>query len=744
MASVLLGISRQIPESMLWIRQALNKKVIKKGGGETKVRQEFDVKRVIKYLRTKIQLPESDEVNVRQFSHGQSNPTYILRWPNRSLVVRKQPSGSLLRGAHDVTREYRLATLLRPLDVPAPNALVLCEDTDIIDTKFWCYDYVEGRHFKDAYLGETNNLSDREAIYISAAKCAATLHSAKLETTALQYALGRGPDEPLKLGNYLARQVRTWQKQYQSADAKLGESTSQYVLDHCIALSEKIDNYKDQVDERQVPCIAHGDLRCDNMIFDTENRVVALLDWELATSGHPVSDLSYLAMPYFIPPLPAGPMSGFAGLELKRHGLPSLETLIHEYTKSLNTDNETLRDVVDRALPHFELFAAVGYWRLASIVRGVYARAKAGNASAANAALVGSLASSLVNISRDLASRPPSQKFQRRNYSTRSSRSNVDELAKSVEAFIREEILPIEAELLEKSYSSSQEERWKPYPKLDQLKAKAKAAGLWNLFFLQKEEDSITSSPYQLANEQYPGGGLSRLIDYACICEITGMSLLAPEVFNCSAPDTGNMEVLAAFGTDAQKKQWLKPLLAGEIRSCFAMTEPAVASSDPTNLEASITDDGDDYLIINGTKHWTSGAMDPRCKIAIFMGKAQGSTVPSDAPPHRRHSMVLVPMELATVQRPLRVFGFDDAPHGHAQVLFDNIRIPKSEAMLYGHGRGFDIAQARLGPGRVHHCMRAIGACERALELTKHRIATRTAFGKPISHHGVFLLLQFY
>jgi acyl-CoA dehydrogenase len=290
----------------------------------------------------------------------------------------------------------------------------------------------------------------------------------------------------------------------------------------------------------------------------------------------------------------------------------------------------------------------------------------------------------------------------------------VRDLEARLQAFMDEHVYPNE-----KRFRAEVDEgdRWQPTRLVEELKEKARAAGLWNLFL-----------PHSAR-----GAGLTNL-EYAPLCEIMGRVHWAPEVFNCNAPDTGNMETLERYGTPEQKKRWLEPLLEGRIRSGFAMTEPAVASSDATNIQSAIVRDGDSY-VLNGRKWWTSGAGDPRCAIFIFMGKSDPA-----AAKHQQQSMILVPRDAPGVRilRHLPVFGYDDAPHGHMEIDFVDVRVPAAN-MLLGEGRGFEIAQGRLGPGRIHHCMRLIGVAERALELMCKRVKSRVAFGKPIAEHGVTL-----
>ncbi|UYZ00298.1 acyl-CoA dehydrogenase family protein [Peribacillus frigoritolerans] len=292
----------------------------------------------------------------------------------------------------------------------------------------------------------------------------------------------------------------------------------------------------------------------------------------------------------------------------------------------------------------------------------------------------------------------------------------VKNLEMKLTEFMEKHVYPNESTY--KKQLEAQESRWSEIPPiLSELTAKAKEEGLWNLF--------LPDSGY--------GAGLTNL-EYAPLCEIMGRSTIGPEIFNCNAPDTGNMEVLVRYGTDEHKERWLKPLLAGEIRSCFSMTEPEVASSDATNIECRIERTGNEY-VINGRKWWSSGAGDPRCKIAIVMGKTD-----PEAAKHEQQSMILVPLDTpgVKIERMLPVFGYDHAPHGHAEITFENVRVPATN-ILWGEGKGFAIAQGRLGPGRIHHCMRLIGAAERALEELCKRIQERVAFGKTLARQGVIM-----
>ncbi|XP_032085673.1 acyl-CoA dehydrogenase family member 10 isoform X2 [Thamnophis elegans] len=579
------------------------------------------------YLGNLLGAQAKGSLELRQFSHGQSNPTYYVRFGDHRLVLRKKPPGKLLPSAHAVEREYRVLKALRDTGIPVPKVLALCEDSSVIGTPFYLMEYSPGRIFKDPSLPELEP-HQRKEVYRAMNGVLCQIHSVGIKAVGLE--------DYGKHGNYVQRQIQTWSKQYRATET---------------------------------------------------------------------------------------------------HTIPAMERLFKWFPSHLPASEQ--------------LSVVHGDFRVAAILQGVYKRFLAGQASSATAESAGKLAESMAGLAWDFATKegfrifkglpssgPAIRKFgtwagprllPKRDYATRSPASHlvlsaeglpsrVQELHRKLKRFMETHIYPSEQLLRDHQSSPS---RWTPHSLVEELKEKAKSEGLWNLFL-----------PLESDPEAKYGAGLTN-VEFAHLSELMGTSVYAPEVFNCSAPDTGNMEVLVRYGTDAQKERWLRSLLEGKIRSCFAMTEPQVASSDATNIEASVTKEQGTY-VLNGHKWWISGSLDPRCQLCIFMGKTN-----PEAPRHQQQSMLLVPMDTPgiTVTRPLSVFGLEDAPAGHGEMTFENVRVPQ-ENLLLGPGRGFEIAQGRLGPGRIHHCMRLIGLAERALALMKERVTTRVAFGKPLAEQG--------
>ncbi|CAB3986771.1 Acyl- dehydrogenase family member 11, partial [Paramuricea clavata] len=488
--------------------------------------------------------------------------------------------------------------------------------------------------------------------------------------------------------------VLTWSKQYK-------DSTDNFLPEAEILIKTLWDMLPSDCKQ---DCIVHGDYRLDNMIFHPVLPVViAVLDWELASIGDPMMDLAYTCMIYHYPQ------------EIKvifpnhnNDGCPTEKEYIARYCQHSHRPTN---------IPHWEFYLALNLFRMAAIAQGVYARSLQGNASAENARIHGTVVQPLLRQALRIIKMETisSQPVVKNSAGPITDLFPVSEKAKELLAktkvFLKEHVLPGEKEYFE--FMSKDKDAWQIPPILESLKKVAKEQGLWNLFL--------------------PAVSGLNQTEYALIAEETGRFFIAPECLNCSAPDTGNMEVLHLYGSAQQKKDWLEPLLNGDIRSAFCMTEPAVASSDATNMECEIRRDGEHY-VINGRKWWSSGAGDPRCKLLIVMGRSADT----QAPRHRRHSMIIVPMETRGVKkiRSLTVFGYNDAPHGHLEIVFDNVRVPASN-MILGEGRGFEIAQGRLGPGRIHHCMRTIGTAERALELMCERVTSRTAFGELLAKKGM-------
>ncbi|KAF8038264.1 hypothetical protein BT93_B0960 [Corymbia citriodora subsp. variegata] len=684
---------------------------------------------------------------VSQFGHGQSNPTFLMEVGSggelKRYVVRKKPPGVLLESAHAVEREFQvLQALGARTKVPVPKVFCLCTDPTVIGTAFYIMEYLEGRIFMDPGLPGVLPGS-RRAIYGATAKALASLHSANVD------AIGLG-----KFGrkdSYCKRQVERWAKQYIASTGEGKPERNPKMFELINWLRQHI---PPEDSSGATAGIVHGDFRLDNLIFHPlEDRVIGILDWELSTLGNQMCDVAYCCMPY-ITDHKSGQARLGQGFELSGipEGIPSMAEYLAEYCSASGKSWPAAA---------WKFYMAFSFFRGASIYTGVYSRWIMGNASGGERARhAGQIANDLIDFAwafieqkSVLPEHPPPvprylSSFTPRNYGGEGSFSleggrfvpneKVLNLRNKLIKFMEDHIYPLESEFYRLSQSNL---RWTIHPEEERLKELAKREGLWNLWIpldsaARARELISEGKGYAFSSEVYDqllGAGLSNL-EYGYLCEIMGRSVWAPQIFNCGAPDTGNMEVLLRYGNKDQLNEWLIPLLEGKIRSGFAMTEPQVASSDATNIECSIRRSGDSY-IINGRKWWTSGAMDPRCRILIVMGKTDFS-----AAKHKQQSMILVDMKSpgVHVERPLMVFGFDDAPHGHAEISFENVCVP-AENILLGEGRGFEIAQGRLGPGRLHHCMRLIGAAERGMQMMAQRALERKVFGKLIAEQGSFL-----
>mmetsp|Transcript_9924 Transcript_9924/g.40196 ORF Transcript_9924/g.40196 Transcript_9924/m.40196 type:complete len:768 (+) Transcript_9924:2-2305(+) len=653
------------------------------GTREVRPQHRFDVAAFGAYLRDHVPAFTHPVQEVRQFDGGQSNPTfYFSDAAGRKFVMRKKPPGSLLKSAHAVEREHRVTNALLGTDVPVPHCQCMCDDASVIGTAFYVMDFIEGRIFRDPSLPGVDPSSRRD-IYMAMCRTMAALHNVDVTKVGL--------DDYGKKGNYVERQVSRWTRQYRASETTKIES-----MDALIRWLPQ------NLPKPEPTRIVHGDFRLENLMFHpTEPRVIAVLDWELSTIGNPLADVAYNTIVYHVPSYVVG-IRGFKGD--RPAGVPTEEEYRNEYCTLTGR----------RDLPNMPFYLAFSLFRGCAILQGVLKRFHQGNASSSTAEAAGKMAGQFADLGWEIAKSAstgsPVDSAGLFEFSQRAQET----LAK-LKKFMEEHVFPNEA--LFHAQIRTDEQRWKVYPAVvEELKEKAKAAGLWNLW---------------LPRDCGIGPGFSN-VEYAAMAEQLGKSHLASEVCNCSAPDTGNMEVLLRYGNDAQKRQWLEPLLEGRIRSAFAMTEPAVASSDAKNICTSIVREGNEY-VVNGRKWYISGAGDPRCKVMIVMGKTD-----VHAKTYRQQSMVLVPMDTpgVTVVRPCNVLGFDDAPHGHMEITFENVRVPLANIIL-GEGRGFEIAQGRLGPGRIHHCMRLVGMAERALELMCRRSLDRVVFGKPLARHGV-------
>ena len=709
--------------------------------------------------------PATAPLAASQFAHGQSNPTYLLTAGGWRAVLRKRPPGRTLPGAHAVEREAAVLAGLDGSPVPAPALLALAEDPAILGTPFYVMAFVPGLVLADPALPALRPEA-RAGVYGAAAATLAAIHRVDVGSRPPLARLARGGSS----AGYAARTVATWGRQF-GAVARPGSPAAGLMA----RLSSWLACHVPPSDGATLPTLVHGDYRLDNLIFEPGGvtqgggggppAVAAVLDWELATLGHPLSDLAYACLPYYLPP-----------------GVPALPSLPSPLPPGVPTEARFVAAYASAAgLPagappcppgDWAFFRALALFRAASILAGVGARAAAGNAASARAAEVGSEAVVAALAGRALqiiaaageggeavgpSPGPPALTAAAAATPGLGPSPRAAALLARLRAFMATHITPVDAAIAAHADSA---DRWGVPPEVEAAKAAAIAAGLWNLWLPAGLGARIKSSlaalpappplpPRFTSWDALLGPGLTNL-EYAHLAAAMGGTPWAAEAFNCAAPDTGNMEVLARFASPSQQAAWLVPLLAGEWRSCFAMTEPAVASSDATNISASVrvvegAEEGppgsaaaaaaaEPTLLIEGDKWWTSGALDPRARLCLVM--ATGG-VPADAPPHARHSVIAVPMPARglTVGRALSVFGYDDAPHGHAAVQFRSVRVPLSHA-LPGLGRGFEVGQARLGPGRLHHCMRLVGMGEAGLGLAWARARACIAFGRPLATQG--------
>ncbi|KAH7423817.1 hypothetical protein KP509_12G075500 [Ceratopteris richardii] len=699
----------------------------------------FDTQALLSYLQAVIPgfPPPPATIRVSQFGHGQSNPTFLLEighdGQKNYYVLRKKPPGKLLQSAHAIEREYQVFQALgTKTDVPVPKVYCMCTDESIIGTAFYVMEFMQGRIFTDPGLQELSP-EGRSAVYRAMAKTLASIHRADVD------AIGLG--DYGRRENYCKRQVDRWAKQYLASTGEGKPPRDPEML----RLISWLKNHIPEEDSKPGlrAGLVHGDFRIDNLVFHpTENRVIAVLDWELSTLGNQMSDVAYNCMPYYINNRES-PGPAFYGYDnVAPSGVPSQEEYLADYCAAAE---------VPWPAETWNFYIALSLFRLAAISAGVYLRFLQGNSSGGKGSdLAGEFARYLTTTALKVAEKNTALPPAPQRLSSTSGESQcvdlwgftpsprVERLMKKLIRFMEDYIYPNEAKFTAHAQSDN---RWSIHPLEEELKEMAKTVGLWNLWI---PADSAALASKVFAGQEMGlhnnkgwllGAGLSNL-EYAHLCEIMGRSVFAPQIFNCNAPDTGNMEVLLRYGTQQQQKKWLKPLLEGTIRSGFAMTEPEVASSDATNIECSIKREGQSYRI-NGRKWWTSGAMDPRCKVLIVMGKSD-----QKAALHKQQSMILVEMNAPGVQivRPLTVFGYDDAPHGHAEIIFENVCVPVDNLLL-GEGRGFEIAQGRLGPGRLHHCMRLVGAAERGINLMRDRALKRVAFKKSLAQHGAFTSL---